>query len=78
MPLTNVRQARVFLSLSKSPGHGIKGPDAQMGLDTRKPDFGACEQQRRRTKLVSINSLYEETGWETLETRQKNHEIFDV
>ena len=27
------------------------------------------------TKLVSINSLYEETGWETLETRRKNHKL---
>ena len=27
------------------------------------------------TKLVSINSLYEETGWKTLETRRKNHNL---
>ena len=40
----------MLLLFSKSPGHRIKGPDAyaevfKMGLDARKPDFGACEQQ---------------------------------
>ena len=45
-----------------------------------------CSQQEKQdieksrivtgtTKLVSINSLYEETGWETLETRRKNHKL---
>ena len=27
------------------------------------------------TKLVPINSLYEETGWETLKNRRKNHKL---
>ena len=27
------------------------------------------------TKLISINTLYKETGWETLEKRRKNHKL---
>ena len=30
--------------------------DIKMGLDARKPDFGACEQQRRRPVFVSSQS----------------------
>ena len=26
------------------------------------------------TRLVSINSLYKETGWETLQARRENHQ----
>ena len=52
----------MLLLFSKSPGHWIKGPDAQsrvdikMGPDARKPDFGACEQQRRRPVFLSTQS----------------------
>ena len=52
----------MFLLVSKSPGHRIKGPDAhavvdiKMGLDARKPDFVACEQQRRRPVFVCTQS----------------------
>ena len=52
----------MLLLFSKSPGHGIKGPDAhavvdiKMGLDARKSDFGACEQQRRRSVFVCTQS----------------------
>ena len=30
--------------------------DIKMGLDARKPDFGAYEQQRRRPVFVSTQS----------------------
>jgi hypothetical protein len=31
------------------------------------------------TRLVSINSLYKETGWETLQARRENHKkIYDL
>ena len=30
--------------------------DIKMGLDVRKSDFGACEQQRRRPVFVSTQS----------------------
>ena len=29
-----------------------------------------------RSRLVSINSLYKETGWETLQARRENHNFF--
>jgi hypothetical protein len=29
-----------------------------------------------RTRLVSINSLYKETGWETLQARRENHNFY--
>ena len=28
------------------------------------------------TKLVSLDMLYRETGWETLESRRKNHKLY--
>ena len=43
--------------------------------DIEKIQIEAARIVTGTTKLVSINSLYEETGWETLETRRKNHKL---
>ena len=43
--------------------------------DIEKFQIEAARIVTGTTKLVSINSLYEETGWETLETRRKNHKL---
>ena len=43
--------------------------------DIEKIQIEAARIVTGTTKLVSINSLYEETGWETLETRQNNHKL---
>ena len=43
--------------------------------DIEKIQIEAARIVTGTTKFVSINSLYEETGWETLETRRKNHKL---
>ena len=43
--------------------------------DIEKIQIEAARIVTGTTKLVSINSLYKETGWETLETRRKNHKF---
>ena len=43
--------------------------------DIEKIQIEAARIVTGTTKLVSINSLYEETGWETLETRRKNYKL---
>ena len=41
----------------------------------KKSKFEAARIVTVTTKLVSINLLYEETGWKTLEAQQKNYKI---
>ena len=45
-----------FYCFKRAPGIGLKDGctigDIKMGLDARKPDFGASEQQRRRPVFV--------------------------
>ena len=36
--------------------------------------IGAARIVTGGTRLVSINSLYKETGWETLQARQEHHQ----
>ena len=43
--------------------------------DIEKIQIEAARIVTGTTKLVSITSLYEETGWETLKTRRKNHKL---
>ena len=43
--------------------------------DIEKIQIEAARIVTGTTKLVSINSLYEEAGWETLETRRKIHKL---
>ena len=43
--------------------------------DLEKVQIEAARIVTGMTKLVSINPLYEESGWETLETRRKNHKL---
>ena len=43
--------------------------------DIEKIQIVAARIVTGTTKLVSIHSLYVETGWETLETRRNNHKL---
>ena len=43
--------------------------------DIEKIHNGAARIVTDTTKIVSINLLYEETGWETLKIRRKNHKL---
>ena len=41
----------------------------------KNPNWSSQNIKTGSTKLVSFNSLYDETGWQTLETRRKNHKL---
>ena len=43
--------------------------------DLEKIQLEAARIATGATKLVSIENLYDETGWEKLETRRKNHKL---
>ena len=43
--------------------------------DLEKIQFEAARIATATTKLISIQTLYDETGWEQLETRRKNHKL---
>ena len=50
-----------FIAFTRAPGIGLKDRmhiivHIKMGPDARKPDIGACEQQRRRPVIVSTQS----------------------
>ena len=43
--------------------------------DLEKIQLEAARIATGTTKLISIQNLYDETGWEQLETRRKNHKL---
>ena len=43
--------------------------------DLEKIQLEAARIATGTTKMISIQNLYDETGWEQLETRRKNHKL---
>ena len=76
-PMLTRRLRSVYVSTSiLEYGYIVWSNCTQQGKqDIEKIKIEAARIVTGETKLVSINSLYEETGWDTLETRRKNHKL---